>query len=151
MTRIRDTDNPEMISFGKEDGMTQDDHQHCDHECNGNVCYYYRDHYPRLVAISAPCDCKCCSDDTRSRPAPTLDFCDECSYNDVCARQAGESCKEALARCIAAKARENVLKSCCEKCPIRNEELPLEDYSAESCEGCLIRTTVESLRTGGGK
>ena len=38
----------------------------------------------------------------------------------------------------ARKAREDVLKECCAQCPIRNEEMPLEDYSAESCEGCLV-------------
>jgi hypothetical protein len=51
---------------------------------------------------------------------------------------------------IAAQAREKMMKLICEQCPVRNEEMPLEDYSAESCAGCLTRKVYESLRTGGG-
>jgi hypothetical protein len=41
-----------------------------------------------------------------------------------------------------------LIEDVCKQCPIRNEEMPLEDYSAETCEGCLTRKVVqESLRT----
>ena len=48
---------------------------------------------------------------------------------------------------IAAKVRKEVLDKCCKQCPIK-EEIPVEDYCAESCEGCLVRTVcAESLRS----
>jgi hypothetical protein len=41
-----------------------------------------------------------------------------------------------------------LIEDVCKQCPIRNEEMPLEDYSAETCEGCLtIKVVQESLRT----
>jgi len=46
----------------------------------------------------------------------------------------------------AAQAREKVLKACCKDCPISNE-IPTDDgRCAESCEGCLVRSVVKSLR-----
>ena len=43
--------------------------------------------------------------------------------------------------------RGRVLKLVCVECPVRNEEMPLEDYCAESCEGCLINKVISSLRS----
>jgi hypothetical protein len=37
--------------------------------------------------------------------------------------------------------RERVLSECCSQCPIK-EEIPLEEYCAETCEGCLVRKVV---------
>jgi hypothetical protein len=43
---------------------------------------------------------------------------------------------------------DKLLTDICKQCPIRNEEMPLEDYSAETCEVCLTQIVVEqSLRT----
>lgn len=40
-----------------------------------------------------------------------------------------------------------LLRDVCKQCPI-HEEIPVEDYCAESCDGCLTRKIcIESLRT----
>lgn len=52
---------------------------HCGHECGGECCYYYREHYPRLQ--TTPCDFIGCEYDTRSRPTgqPEVQcLCDAC-------------------------------------------------------------------------
>jgi hypothetical protein len=58
-----------------------------------------------------------------------------------------EQCKEA-ARTATLTAYQKVLDDLCKVCPIK-EEIPVEDYCAESCEGCLVRKTVKTLRLAG--
>jgi hypothetical protein len=125
--------------------------QHCDHEI---VCWMYREN--KIPQGSQPCmrnhtGCEICNEDTRathtSPPAPALFQIEPNSskysleqiveINENIQKQRKEAAKDA---------REQVLKECCAQCPIA-EEIPVEDYCAESCEGCLVRMVVaESLR-----
>ncbi len=88
---------------------------------------------------------------------------DECVVSEYCAKyhedheknscgmtssQCGfvqEHEKAEAARAATLAAYKKVLDDCCKECPIK-EELPVEDYCAESCEGCLVHKTVDKLR-----
>ena len=97
----------------------------------------------------------------RSRPAPSPDFAKvklgdwiegvgdiTTEYERQFVMRYGEQTNKAVKE-AASKAREKMMKLICEQCPVRNEEMPIEDYSAESCDGCLTRKVYESLRAGG--
>jgi len=79
---------------------------------------------------------------------PASECCQQCNELETCKqkqRYLDYDRKEAPHTATLA-AYERILADCCKECPIK-EEIPVEDYCAESCEGCLVRKTVESLRT----
>jgi len=57
--------------------------------------------------------------------------------------------KKEAARAATLAAYSKVLEDCCKECPIK-EEIPVEDHCAESCEGCLVCKTVNTLRQQAG-
>ena len=77
-----------------------------------------------------------------------LEECRKCNEIESCKQKQSflDYQKREIATEAAKAEREQVLKECCAQCPIA-EEIPVEDYCAESCEGCLVRMVVtESLR-----
>jgi hypothetical protein len=87
-------------------------------------------------------------------PAPAIHLCcDKCGsiapHFDGKNQWLCTKCLQSEAtRAATLAAYSKVLEDCCKECPVK-EEIPVEDYCAESCEGCLVRSTVQSLRSAG--
>jgi hypothetical protein len=70
-----------------------------------------------------------------SRPyIQVSEICDDCSFNDVCFRQAGESCKTALARFSKLAAYDEVMERVDKVCVTYGSRAMLIDLTKAICE-----------------